>query len=469
MMPRTAPMLPLLLALTAAPAWADENKDLELIPESVRTPTERPAAEEPTRDLRQRIYLENALTLNSFRTPVVAPPPPAGPDWQERLFLDGRKEWLLGAGTTLSLSNRLNLQAEDRQNFPTRQTVRNEFREGFVSWQASPGDYLDAGRINVKSGVAAGFNPTDFFKTRAVVEPLSADPAVLREDRLGTVMVTGQHIGEGGSVLAAFAPAFYSPSRVYTPTTLPSFNPMFDRTNAHDRLLLKGSAKIVGDLSPELLVYHEGNQTELGANLAEGVGQSTILYAEWAGGPRTSLIADALRYGVDTGTIPGNAPNVLPFDPRRHFQNDLSAGASYTTEAKVVFNVEYHFHQAGFSPQDWRNWFATGTSALSTPPVRAELWFIRGYAAEQQEPTATHAAFVRVDWVDAFVPHLELTAFASIDLHDGSTLTQATADYALSDTWSIGALVAATFGRARSSQGSLPQSATAILKIARYY
>jgi hypothetical protein len=466
---RAAHMLPLVLALTAAPAWADENKDLELIPESVRAPTERPAAEEPTRDLRQRIYLENALTLDSFRTPVVAPPPPAGPDWQERLFLDGRKEWLLGAGATLGLSDRFNLQAEDRENFPTRQTVRNEFREGFVSWQALPGDYLDAGRINLKNGVAAGFNPTDFFKTRAVVEPLSADPAVRREDRLGTVMVTGQHIGEGGSALVAFAPALYSPSRVYTATTLPSLNPMFDRTNAHDRFLLKGGANIVGDLSPELLVYHEGNRTEFGANLAESVGKSTILYAEWAGGRRTSLIADALRYGVDTGTLPGDVPNVLPVDPRRHFQNDLSAGGSYTTESKVVFNVEYQFHQAGFSLRDWHNWFATGTSALSTPPVRSALWFIRGYAAEQQEPTATHAAFFRADWVDAFVPHLELTGLASVDLQDGSTLTQATADYALSDTWSIGALVAATFGRSRSAQGSLPQSATAILKIARYY
>jgi len=55
---------------------------------------------------------------------------------------------------------------------------------GYASWEPLDRTYLDLGRINLKSGVALGFNPTDFFKTRAVVEPLSADPSVLREDRL---------------------------------------------------------------------------------------------------------------------------------------------------------------------------------------------------------------------------------------------------------------------------------------------
>jgi hypothetical protein len=469
MMRRGAQILPILLTLAAAPALAQEDKDLDLIPESLRAPGPAASDEAPTRDPRQRIYVEGALLANSFRSPLVAPPPPAGADWQQRLFLDARKEWVLGGGATLNLSDRLNLEAQDRENFPARQTLRNEFREGYVSWQALPGDYLDAGRINLKSGVAAGFNPTDFFKTRAVVEPLSADPAVLREDRLGTVMLAAQHIGEGGTLMLAVAPKLYRPTRVYTAATLPSFSPMLDRTNAHDRFLIKGSVPLVGDLSPELLVYHEGNRTEFGANLAEGVGRNTILYAEWAGGRRTSLIADALRYGVDTGTLPGNAPNVVPFDPRPHFQNDLSVGGSYTTQSKIVFNLEYHFHQAGFSLQDWRNWFATGTARASTAPVRSALWFIRGFAAEQQEPISTHAAFLRADWQDAFLPHLELTGFTSIDLQDGSTLTQVTADYALSDAWSIGALAAASLGRSRSSQGSIAQGAAGILKVARYF
>ncbi len=79
----------------------------------------------------------------------------------------------------------------------TRTSI-NDFREGYLSWEALDRTYLDAGRINLKSGVAVGFNPTDFFKTRAVVEPLSVDPTVLREDRLGTVMVSANTSGRAG-------------------------------------------------------------------------------------------------------------------------------------------------------------------------------------------------------------------------------------------------------------------------------
>jgi hypothetical protein len=43
---------------------------------------------------------------------------------------------------------------------------------------------------------------------------------------------------------------------------------MFDRTNAHNRLLAKGSMNVADDFSPEFLVYSEGGKTRLGTNLA---------------------------------------------------------------------------------------------------------------------------------------------------------------------------------------------------------
>ncbi len=460
----------LAVLLAAAAARADEDKDLELIPETVRQAPEQKGADVAgTSDARQRIYLESAFTIDLRRELLVPLPPPASPDWQERLFLDARKEWALGGNVALTYSGRLNLVAQDNASFPTHQAIRHDFREGYLSWQALPGSYLDAGRINVKSGVAAGFNPTDFFKTRTVVEPLSADPAVLREDRLGTFMVGAQHIAESDAVALAYAPALYRPSRIYGASALPSFNPMLDRTNPHDRLLLKGNARVTADFSPELLVYHEGGRTQAGANLAESVGQSTTLYAEWAGGRRASLIADALHYGTETGTIPAGAPAVLPFDRRSHFQNDLAVGASYATESKIVFNLEYNFHQAGFSDHDWRNWFAVGTARRSLAPVTSELWFIRSYALDQQEPTATHTFFLRADRTDAFIPNLELSGFARVDLRDGSSLLQATADYYLSNAWTMGALAAASIGGRRSDQGSLSPAASVIFKVARYF
>jgi len=458
-----------LLLVCSGVAAADENKDLELIPEDARAPA-APGAEPPaTADLRQRIYLGDDLSVSSLRSPSVPFPRPTPPDWQERLFLDLRKQWGLASNLNFTLSDRFNLRAESDIPFAGHETVLNEFREGFFSWEPVPGTYLDGGRINLKSGVAVGFNPTDFFKTRTVVDPTSLDPTALRENRLGTLMARAQHIWDGGAFTVAFAPALYRPTPVYVDTDLRSLDPSFDRTNAHDRLLLKGNADLIGDFSTEALLYREGNRTTLGANLTETLGQSVVLYTEWAGGNTTSLIDQALTYGRQTGTIPFAAPSVLPLDPHLHFQNALSVGFSYTTESKIAFNLEYHFNEAGFSHTDWNNWFRAGRGTGAVSPIAAELWFIRGFAAEQQAPISEHSTFLRFDWVDALIPNLEITGFVNTDLNDGSSLFQLGADYYLSNAWTVGALVNADLGVKHSDFGSLPQAATIFLTLARYF
>ena len=476
---RCAAALAGLLAATPAAA-ADENRDLDLIPDAAQQP---PAAgtdsggppTAPSRsapvvtDARQRIYLENATAAWALRNGLAVPQPgPAPANRQERVFLDARLESNLDDKLSVTYSGRLNAMAEDDIAFPSHGDVRNDLREAFATWEPLPRDYLEVGRINLKSGVASGFNPTDFFKTRAVVDRISQDPASLRENRLGTFVLLGQTIKEGGSLSVAFAPALYTPSPIY-PTVLPSFDPMLDRTNAHDRLLIKGSANLPGDLDPELLLYREGARTRVGANLSRGVGQSTVLYAEWAGGDDASLIDDALAYGRQTGSLPANLPDPLLGGGRKGFQNDLALGGSYATENRITFNLEYHYHETGFTGDDWRNWFTLGTAHPGMLSTTGPLWYIRSYALDQQEPVARQSAFLRADWVDAFVPNLELTGFLDVDLYDGSSLAQLTADYYLSNAWTVGAIASADLGGARSERGSLPQAASVLLKLVRYF
>jgi hypothetical protein len=459
----------LVITVGSAPALADENSDLELIPKGINPP-QGPAESPPATNPNQRIYLEDAVVASSLRGGLIVPfPPPAPPDWQERLFLDLRKEWKLDDRLNVTLSNRFNLRAESDLAFASHQDLINEFREGYLSWRPRDGTYLDLGRINLKSGVALGFNPTDFFKTRAVVEPLSVDPTVLREDRLGTFMVEGQHIWDGGAITIAFAPKLYDPTAIYNNTNLLSFNPSLDRTNAADRALIKGNVRIAEDFAPELLLYRQGTRTSLGANVTESLGQSVVAYAEWAGGNRARLIEEALRYGRRTGTIPPDAPSALPEDPHARFQHQLSIGASYTTESKITFNLEYHFNQAGFSRRDWNDWFRIGSENAGSPGLTRELWYIRSFALDRQEPLSQHSLFLRADWVDAFVPRLELIGFINADLYDGSSLAQLEADYYLSDSWTVGGLVIADIGGKHSDFGSLPQAASVLFKLARYF
>jgi hypothetical protein len=62
-----------------------------------------------------------------------------------------------------------------------------------------------------------------------------------------------------------------------------------------------------------------------------------------------------------------------------------------------------------------------------------------------------------------------LTAFAFVNLADGSSLTQLSANYHLSDTWSFGAYATANLGTPRSERGSLPEAASGTLQVIRYF
>jgi len=420
----------------------------------------------PASSLNRTLYMQSDLTSSALRNNlVVAFPPPAPPQWEARVFLDARVHWQLNEALSFVYSGRLNLRAEDGLGFPDHEDVRNDLREAYFTWQSGDGlFFLEAGRINLKSGVAQGYNPTDYFKTRAVVEPVTADPTALREDRLGTAMLLGQTVWSGGTLTIALAPKLASDSAPYLNDNLPSFNPTFDRTNARTRVLIKASIDLPDDVSPEILAYDEAAHPRYGLNLTRGFGQSIVGYLEWSGGRRASLADEAFAEGLRNGVLPSTPP--FPVSDRQDFADDLAVGASYATKLGINFDLEYDFHQAGFSGADWRNWFDAGRGGNSLLP--AELWFIRGYAADQQEPMARSSTFLRADWQNAFVRDLALAGFIDSDMRDGSGLGQFTADYYLSPQWTVGALVDVYFGRRRSDFGSLPQSTSVLARICRY-
>lgn len=466
---RGAVCMALLLAGCGTAAAANQDSDVDLIPSTAPAPAGRVSA--PARGVspNDRMYLENAASeVWDTRDLALLSPPPAY-RWQERLLLDVRTTDPIGKNVAFHFSNRLNFRDEDDLRFPNHEDIVNDLREAYVSWHQSDQTYMDVGRINIRSGIALGYNPTDFFKSRSVTEPLSLDPTVLREDRLGTLMVRLQHIWSAGSLLVAFAPGIRGRSPIYTNVDLPGFNPMFDRTNADDRFLVKGSVSLGHSSSPEFLLYREGGQTHLGTNLSVGLGQSTVAYLEWSGAERPGLIAEAVDYGRETGALPANAAIPLPTGSRRTFKSELAVGASYTTKENMTLNFEYLLNQAGFSNGDWDKWFGLGTHADSQLPAIDELWYVRAYARDQEEQNTEQAYFARADWVDAFNVQLELSGFALVDACDQSGIAQISANYYLSDSWTIGGLGVKYFGSRRSDFGSLGISYSLLLSVVRYF
>lgn len=452
----------------SVPAPAQDG-DADLIPSSVREePTSKPAppvAPKPPSKFHTTLFLEDAFTLPSASQAVAVPYPAPLYRWQNRTSFDAIVRWTPSPRLTFASSIRLNVIEQDGQAFFSDRSVRNDLRETYVTWEPFDNTYVEAGRINIRNGVALGFNPTDFFKTRSLVGQASLDPSVLRQNRVGTLMVRGQTIWNGGSASLALAPKLTDATPVGE-TNRHGLDPRFDATNAAYRMF--GTLALeIADLNPQLLAYYEQHRAKVGLDLSQPIGDALVAYAEWAGGPEMNLAARANAYGKETGTLPPILPVLPPTSTSTRFRNDVAAGLSWTIATKITVNIEYHFHQAGFSKQDWRSWFELGSDPSSPFPTSA-LWYVRGYATDQQEPTTMHQAFVRAAWPKAFVNELELTGFAFVDILDGSVLTQISARYYASSAWTLAAYGSANIGAVRTERGSFPQRFSAIFAIVYY-
>ncbi|TMB29065.1 MAG: hypothetical protein E6J62_02930 [Deltaproteobacteria bacterium] len=457
---RAAIVCAFLMARTAIAAPEDSD-DLDRIPRDLPHAQTIPTTSRQDR-VHLKIYFENAATLAARRDVDIPFPPPLPYDFQNRTSLDSVIEWRPVRQVKLVLSDRADLVEQESLALMSKQTVRNELREAYVSWEPFARTYVDAGRINAREGTALGFNPTDFFRPGTLVGQASLDPSVLSRNRLGTVMLRAQAIWDGGSVSALYAPRLFAPSAIKS--ALLGIDPRFAVTNAADR----GLAKItwnLGDTSAEALLYLETHRSKVGFDVTRPVGQSVIAYAEWAGGYDEALIARAIGYGRETGTLPRDAPPPIPTQTARSFHNDLAVGGSWTIAAAVTFNLEYHLHQGGLSRNDWERWSG---ARRDIPALANELWYIRGYASDQLEPATRQQLFLRAAAPKAFVDRLELDGFSFVSLADGSTLTQITASYYLSDAWTAAFSASANLGSSRSERGSFPQVISGIVQLVRY-
>lgn len=462
--------LTLALPIGLAAAQSAEDKDLDLIPDEVLAPTADEPDERAARqigNLSYKAFLEEAPQGNINRKSLVVPLPPGfQPSWQNRLSADFRGEWTFNPTWSVSLANRLNLLTE-QGNGPASQWL-NDFREGFATWRGEGENFADFGRVNVKSGVALGFNPTDFFRRNAVDIFVSADPSVLRDNRLGVLMARGQWVREYGALSLIAAPGVGFQNDAWWANAA-SYGLNLQNTNYNSKFLAKATLNLTKNLTPEILLYREGAQNAVGANLAYGIGDRWVVYGEYAGGQMRGLAAQAIISGKQLGDLPPTTPNIYPSGYGMSFKSQLAVGISYATEPKLSVNLEYHYNQQGWTANDLATWFRVGQQVSSIPGATGPLWWIRQFSRNQLQPLMQHQMFLRVAMDDVVVPNLTVSDVTFYSPADRSVSTQATIEYHVTPRVSMGVLLGANFGGPTSNFGSLPTSASAIGKFRVYF
>ena len=307
-------------------------------------------------------------------------------EYDANLFLGVRYDTTFAPGWRAIFADLLDARWQEH---PSRQKTVNTVIDGYVSWQMRPNAIVDAGRINTHNGVALGYNPTDYFRANAVRSVISVDPASLRENRLGSVMIRSQALWATGSLAA-----LYSPKLADQPSNA-AFSPDFGATNFRDRWLLAASYELSKQLNPQFLIYGEAGQSpQIGLNLTTLVNDASVAYVEYSGGRSSSLLAQV--------RMPPSASA---------FQSRLAAGATYTTASNLSLTIEYEYNGAGLGRAGW------DALRSGSPVVYAQY---RTLAAELQELPTKQRLFANARWQDAMINHLDLAAFAYYDCLDSS-------------------------------------------------
>lgn len=313
-----------------------------------------------------------------------------------RLSLDARHSGPLGGALRMTVSARLDAtEPED----PLVDNPVFSLREAFVSWQDDEATrVLEFGRINLRNGPAYGYNPTDFLRDNALRTITTLNPFTLRENRLGTVMLRGQHLWADGSLALLFAPELSSTR------SGDGFSADWGATNARDRVLFTVDQRWSEGLSSQLSLYKEdGSSARLGASATALLSDAVVAHAEWVGAKEPDLLARAL-------SLPGTARQ----------RNRVAAGLTYTTTFKLSLTGEYQYNGFALDEAGWRALPALGANAVG------------GYfftAQDRQDNAARQAWLVYATQRDLFVKNLELTALTRFNRTDGSRLLWADLRY----------------------------------------
>ncbi len=441
-----------------------QDEDLGLIPDNVLSQSaEQASAAEPEK-YRFKVYVDEAATANIKRKNLTVPVPSSDDSgWNNRLSLDVKTEIIFSPNLSFIMADRLHYLLEENQE-ESGGRVQNDLKEVYFTGNSYSFLYLDIGRVNFKNGVAVGFNPTDYFKKNAVSYRISEDPNLLRENRLGVVMARAQGIWEKGSVTLAFAPEINQDPDTWW-IDADSYGLRLDKTNNSNRFLSKITLNAFPDFNPEFLCFYDSDRSNFGTNLTKDIGDAAIIYLEWSGSSRPDIFAQSLTEAQESGKIPPNTPWVIDSGRESHFRNQLAIGFSYTEKVNRTTFVEYHFNEAGFSQEDWDNWFSAGKEAgtlLQNPATEAlgtgmlgQLWTTRKWSQEAQEPLSRHSIFIRTFWEDALVHSLDLTGITRISLLDGSFFAQPMAEYHIKKNLTLSLSVNLFIGSDETEYGSV--------------
>lgn len=310
-----------------------------------------------------------------------------GSDTISRAAIDGRYAGRFGPAWQGVLSARLD--ASNPDDYRIDGTIFS-LREAYMGWQdEGAANAAEFGRINLREGPGYGYNPTDFFRDNSLRSLSTVDPLALRNYRMGSVMLRGQHLWAGGSVSAAYSP------KLEDGRSDEGFSLDLGATNARDRGVVSLGSRLSEEVNTQLSLYKEaGSSARLGASSTALLSEALVAHAEWSYSSEPDLVSRAL---------------MLPAADQKRARG--VAGLTYTTATQLSVTAEYQYNGFALDREGWQ--------ALAQAGLPAQIAYYET-AVSLQDNAARQAWLLYALQRDLGLKNLDLTALFKYNQTDRS-------------------------------------------------
>ena len=316
-------------------------------------------------------------------------------------------------------------------------------KELYYQGKFAKNSFYEIGRINIKEGIARGYNPTDYFKGTTSLT-LSNDTKERKDNRLGAILFSETLFLDKFTLKGIYSPKISVDKNTFL-SDVEHVGLHLDETNYHDRASLYVDYSGFKDITSSIILHYNEDNLNFGINLS-------YVYSNWIFYVENSLKRAQNDITKSIYTMSEHPLIEEKFAQKNSYINEVSVGFNYTSESNIVTTVEYIFNSAGLDSADWEDWFVLGKQNLS---LGGTLSTLRGKIAEDESLMSQDSFFI-FSRVSDIQTNLDASFLAWLNPYDGSTLSQIGLEYAYDDSMQTNFYFRNYQGNKESEYGSFP-------------
>ena len=356
----------------------------------------------------------------------------------------------LGPNASLLFNLRARTDRVEGQSYSFADDFSLDVQELALTYSLGAQTSLQIGRINIRNGVASGFNPTDWFRDNSLVLTGSAAAADRRNERLGVLALTATTTLGQTLVQAGYRPEIKASSGSIW-SDRDNYGLSLDRTNASEAFFIKATPNIGDNLSLTANALMLDGDPGVGFELSGTIGDNLVLYSEVMAQRRLSLAAEALAGGEGSTALRAG----LGADESRKWHVQSALGLNWALPQNLVgmrdisLTFEHHLNTGGLSGNE------IDTLATASGADLAATGLLYGLANRRQAPLARQQLFTRIAWNDIWGDS-DLAMLAYYVPEDSSGLGQISLDVPIGQNATLNLRAVQSFGDTQSIYGANP-------------